>query len=93
MFCDIALVQTPGPVRRGEPYDPVGALRALERFLIEHRGYQALYATTCLSREEYRTMFDCTLYDRVRRAYGAEGVFMDAYAKVRRAAGHRRGRT
>ena len=28
-------------------------------------------------------MFDCTLYDQVRHNYGAEGVFMGAYEKVR----------
>jgi len=38
-----------------------------------------LYAVTELSRAEYRQMFDCTLYDKVRKQYYAEGVFMDTY--------------
>jgi hypothetical protein len=29
-------------------------------------------------------MFDRSLYDRVRARYGAEGVFMDVFDKVKR---------
>jgi delta24-sterol reductase len=57
--------------------------RSRSGFLLEHRGYQALYAVTQLSREEFSRMFDRTLHDRVRREYGAEGALMDVYDKVR----------
>ena len=84
MFVDVAACYAPGPVLRNEPYNGREAVRRMEGFLIEHGAYQALYAVTEMTREDYRKMFDCTLYDRVRANYGAEGVFMDAYDKVRR---------
>jgi len=73
----------PGPVLRGEDYNALDALREMEAFLIENRGYQALYAVTQMSRRDFRRMFDCALYDEVRRRYGSDAVFMDVYDKVR----------
>ena len=58
-------------------------VRRMEQFLLEHRGYQALYSVTQMSADEFRRMFDCTLYDQVRDRYGLEDVFMDVYEKVR----------
>jgi hypothetical protein len=83
MYVDVAVVTVPGPVLRGEDYNAMDAIREMEGYLMEHRGYQALYAVTQLTAGEFRAMFDCTLYDRVRRDYGAENVFMDVYEKVR----------
>jgi delta24-sterol reductase len=82
MYIDLAVVSVPGPVLRGEPYNALDALREMESFLIENRGYQALYAVTQMSRADFRRMFDCTLYDEVRQRYGSD-VFMDVYDKVR----------
>jgi Delta24-sterol reductase len=83
MYVDVGVFTVPGPVLRGEPYNALDATRSMEKFLLEHRGYQALYAVTQLSREEFRRMFDRTLYDRVRRDYGADGALMDVYDKVK----------
>jgi len=58
-------------------------VRRMEQFLLEHRGYQALYSVTQMSADEFRRMFDCTLYDQVRDRYGLEDVFMDVYENVR----------
>ncbi|GAA0441829.1 FAD-binding oxidoreductase [Streptomyces sp. NPDC046215] len=83
LFMDVAVVyDVPGPVRRGEPWDPKAATRRFEAWVAEHHGYEAPYVLSGLTREEYRAMYDCSLYDRVRRAYGAEGVFVDAYDKT-----------
>jgi len=38
----------------------------LEKFVIEKQGYQALYAKTLLSEEDFRKMFDHTAYDQLR---------------------------
>ena len=54
----------------------------MEQFLLEHRGYQGTYAVSLLSRDEFRKMYDLTLYDEVRKRYGAAEVFMDVYDKV-----------
>ena len=83
MYVDVTVVAVPRPVLRGEDYSALDATRRMERFLIENSGYQALYAVTQLSHDEFRRMFECALYDQVRRDYGAEGVLMDVYEKVR----------
>ncbi len=83
LFVDVAVIHdVPRPVRKGEPWDPRDATRRFEAWVGEHNGFQAPYVASELTREEYRAMFDCRLYDRVRHAYGAEGVFVDAYEKV-----------
>ena len=84
MYVDIGAWQVPGFVKRGEPWDGHEAVRAMERWLRSNRGYQCLYAVTEQTREEFWRMFDGTLYARARRAYGAEGAFMDVYDKVKR---------
>ncbi len=87
MFVDIGAWYAPGPVLRGEAYDSRRAVRTMQDYVIAHRGYQCLYAVTELTREEFRPMFDCRLYDAVRQKYHAHGVFMDAYDKVKRPSG------
>ena len=83
MYVDVGVFAAPRPVLRGEDHNALDATRLMERFLIEKRGYQALYAVTQLSKDEFWRMFDCELYDRIRREYEAEGVLMDVYEKVR----------
>ncbi|MBT2420336.1 FAD-binding oxidoreductase [Streptomyces sp. ISL-22] len=83
LFMDVAVIHdVPGPVRRGEPWDHREATRRFEAWVGGHNGFQAPYVLSELTREEYRAMFDCRLYDRVRHAYGGEGVFVDAYEKI-----------
>lgn len=83
MYVDVAVVTVPGPVLRGAPYNALDATRHMERFLIDHRGYQALYAVTQMSRDEFERMFDCTLYHKVRQDYGAKHTMMDVYDKIK----------
>jgi Delta24-sterol reductase len=83
MYVDIGAFLVPGPVARGEDYSALAATRQMEKFLLARRGYQALYAVTQLARDEFSAMFDRQLYDRVRRDYGATGVLMDVYDKVK----------
>jgi len=86
MYVDVGAYDVPGAILRGEPYDSRRAVRMMQDFVMAHRGYQCLYAVTELTRAEYRRMFDCALYDGVRKKYRAEGVFMDTYDKVKRSA-------
>jgi len=81
-YVDIGCYYSPGPVLRGEAYDCAQARRNYEAFLIANSGYQALYAITEMTREQWATMFDTTLYEACRKRYDAEGWFMDAYDKV-----------
>lgn len=41
-----------------------------------------LYADTYMTRDEFWSMFDRTLYNAMRMKYEAEGVFVDVYDKV-----------
>lgn len=84
MFVDIGAWYAPGPVLRGEPYNGYQATKNFEHWLIANKGYQCLYAVTEMTREEYTTMFNMENYHACRKKYGAEGVFMDVYDKVRK---------
>ncbi|BBL72910.1 FAD-binding oxidoreductase [Methylomagnum ishizawai] len=80
MYVDIGAYGTPGI---GKAFDSAVALPALEQFVIAHRGYQALYARTCMSREDFRAMFDHTGYDALReRLPYCREAFDDVYDKV-----------
>ena len=46
--------------------DQEKALRRFEKFTLEHQGFQALYAETLLSHEEFREMFPSEMYQKVR---------------------------
>jgi delta24-sterol reductase len=82
MYVDIGIWYTPKPWERGEFFDAHKATADFEKWLRDNRGYQATYAVSEQSREEFWKMFDGTLYRNVRKKYGAESVFMDTYDKV-----------
>ncbi len=62
LFVDVGAY---GMVRKPD-FDSADALPRLEQFVLDHGGYQALYAKTCLDREGFRRMFDHSAYDRLR---------------------------
>lgn len=81
-FVDVGLYGEPG-VR---PYDAAKTHRRLEAFVRETMGFQALYADTYQTPDEFRAMFDHSLLDRVRQESGATAAFREPYQKVSRAA-------
>lgn len=83
MYMDLGVYGVPAAVRRGEPYNATLAMRAMEHFTREVGGYPFLYADTFMTEDEFREMFDHTLYDRVRQNYGAEGAFPTLYEKTK----------
>ena len=46
--------------------------------------FQMLYADTYLSEEDFREMFDHSLYDKMRKQLGCENAFPEVYGKVNR---------
>ena len=79
MYVDIGAYGTP----KKKDFDGRSALPALERFVIDHHGYQALYAKTLLSEEDFRTMFDHSAYDRLRESLPfCKAAFGEIYDKV-----------
>lgn len=59
------------------------ALRDLEKFVIDNKGYQALYARSLMDREQFRQMFDHSAYDRLRDTLPfCKTAFDEVYDKV-----------
>ncbi|KAI8845364.1 24-dehydrocholesterol reductase [Chytriomyces cf. hyalinus JEL632] len=81
-YVDIGIWGVPGAVQRREVYDAHVANREYETWLRKNRGYQAMYAISEMTPEEFNEMFDMTLYDAARKKYGSVGVFMDVTQKV-----------
>jgi len=77
MFVDIGAYAAPK-----KAFNHMIDMPKAERFVREHHGYQALYAHTYMTYEEFRDMFDHTLYDQMRKKYGAEKAFPEVYDKV-----------
>ncbi|CAM9420866.1 unnamed protein product [Phaeothamnion confervicola] len=87
MFFDLGAYGVPEAVRRKEPWNARKVIRAMEQYTRDVGGYQCLYADTFMTREEFREMFDHTLYDQMRKEYGAIGAFPEVYDKIRPEAG------
>ncbi|RZF41100.1 hypothetical protein LSTR_LSTR002732 [Laodelphax striatellus] len=54
--------------------------------LKKKKAYEMLYAGTYATREEFREMFDHTLYDRIRKSLSCEKAFPEIYNKVNKEA-------
>lgn len=79
MFVDIGAYGTPAKAE----FDNAVALPLLEQFVIKHSGYQALYARTSMTREDFRAMFNHTQYDLLReRLPYCRQAFDEVYDKV-----------
>jgi len=78
MFVDVGAY---GPPKK--KYNHLIDMPKMERFVIKQKGYQALYAHTYMNKEEFRMMFDHTLYDQLRIKYNAEKAFPEFFDKVK----------
>lgn len=79
MYVDIGAYGTPNKL----DFDNAIALPLLEKFVIKHQGYQALYARTTMSREDFRAMFDHSHYDYLREQLPfCRQAFDEVYDKV-----------
>lgn len=83
MYNDLGIYGVPGFVKKKQPYNPVKAMRAMEKFTRDVGGFSFLYADIFMTREEFEEMFDLRLYEVVRKKYGAEGAFPHLYDKVK----------
>ncbi|KAK9878571.1 hypothetical protein WA026_022641 [Henosepilachna vigintioctopunctata] len=83
IYNDLGIYGVPGFVKRKEKYNPVEAMRKMEKFTTEIGGFSFLYADIFMTKEELEEMFDLKLYDEVRRKYDAEGAFPHLYDKVK----------
>ncbi|XP_068620513.1 delta(24)-sterol reductase-like [Battus philenor] len=83
MYNDLGVYGVPGKVKEKKAYDPVAAMREMEKFTRDVGGYSFLYADIFMTRKEFEEMFDLKLYEVVRKKYNAEGAFPHLYDKVK----------
>lgn len=83
MYNDLGIYGVPGFVKRKQPYNPVKAMRAMEKFTRDVGGFSFLYADIFMTKQEFEEMFDLKLYEVVRKKYGANGAFPHLYDKVK----------
>ena len=48
--------------------------------------FQMMYADSYMTREEFTSMFDHTLYNEMRAKYACKGAFPEVYEKVNKKA-------
>ncbi|GAU92811.1 hypothetical protein RvY_04844 [Ramazzottius varieornatus] len=60
--------------------------RKIEAFVRRHAGFQMLYADSYMTKEEFREMFDHSLYDTMRLKLDCSKAFPDVYEKTCRTA-------
>ncbi|GIV34828.1 MAG: hypothetical protein KatS3mg031_2363 [Chitinophagales bacterium] len=79
LYVDIGAYGAP----RKAGFDASVELPRLEQFVLQHSGYQALYARTMLTRDQFRQMFDHSAYDKMREQLPlCEQAFDEVYEKV-----------
>jgi delta24-sterol reductase len=83
MFFDLGVYGVPKRIKEKKQFRTVHAMRAMEEFTCEVGGYPFLYADTFMTRQEFHRMFDLTLYEEVRRKYGALFAFPELYEKTK----------
>jgi len=83
MYFDLGVYGVPQCVKDGKPFDAIRILREMEAYTRDVAGYQCPYADLFCTRAEFRQMFNHTLYDRVRKKYGAAGAFPEVFDKVK----------
>ncbi len=66
-----------------EKYNLVDSILELERYTHDKGGFLTPYTDIFFSREEYREMYDHTLYDQVRKQYGSDEAFPEVYDKIK----------
>jgi delta24-sterol reductase len=78
MFVDYGLYGRPNV----PGYDCKKNGREMESYLRSIRGFQMLYPDCYMTREEFRQMFDHSLYDTVRRQFHCDKAFPEVYEKI-----------
>jgi delta24-sterol reductase len=80
LYVDIGAYGVP----KAPQFHCIRTLERIESYVRSVQGYQALYADSCMSAQEFRLMFDHRLYDQVRTNYGIQTAFPQIWEKVNR---------
>lgn len=84
MYVDIGVYGTV-KVKRGQ-YQAERTTRQIEDFVTKANGFQMLYDGSFRTYDEFRQMFDHSLYDQMRQKYKCTEAFPEVYGKITRAA-------
>ncbi|XP_064626464.1 delta(24)-sterol reductase-like [Lineus longissimus] len=82
MYVDIGAYGSPSV----KNFEPIATTRKVEEFVRKVNGFQMLYADSYMTKEEFRQMFDHSLYDKMRNKLNCKTAFPDVYDKVNRSA-------
>ncbi|KAJ8918729.1 hypothetical protein NQ315_015049 [Exocentrus adspersus] len=82
LYVDIGMYGVP----KVDHFHPEISTRRVEKYVTDVNGFQMLYADTYMTREEFRRMFDHSLYDKLRRDMKCVGAFPEVYDKISRQA-------
>jgi len=80
MYMDIGAYGIP----KRPTYNAEKTTRTIEAFVRKVNGFQMLYADTYMTKEEFRQMFDHSLYDKTRSKLECKNAFPEVYDKVSR---------
>jgi delta24-sterol reductase len=80
MFVDVGAYGVP----KAPGYQAELRHRSVEKWVRDVKGFQALYAATYQTQQELETMFDHSVYYKLRKQYGCEGSMPVIYDKVGR---------
>ncbi|XP_072173012.1 delta(24)-sterol reductase-like [Diadema setosum] len=76
----------------GNPKNPAyhhsNTTRRVEEHVRKVNGFQMLYADSYMTREEFREMFDHSLYDKLRKELDCKRAFPEVYDKINKSARH-----
>ncbi|KAK9871159.1 hypothetical protein WA026_011440 [Henosepilachna vigintioctopunctata] len=78
MYVDIGVYGVP----KIASFKPRDTTRRIEKFVMDLNGFQMLYADIYTTKEEFRKMFDHTLYDELRDKLKCNDAFPEVYDKV-----------
>jgi delta24-sterol reductase len=96
MYIDVGIYGVPPTARPegGETFECYPAVRRLEAFTRSLDGFQALYALTAQTRDEFEDMFDHKVWRKLRKQYHCEQFLPEIFDKVSmEARGEKRGKT
>lgn len=82
LFVDIGVYGIPKAVLEKKSWDMIAISREFERFTASNKGYHFLYADIFMTRSEFKSMFNHTLYQKMREKYHAQKAFPEVYDKV-----------
>ncbi|KAG4065942.1 hypothetical protein HA402_000001 [Bradysia odoriphaga] len=77
MYVDIGIYGVPQ-----RSFDAKPVTRRIESLVADCDGFQMLYADTYRTEEEFRKMFDHSLYDKMRTKYDCKSAFPEVFGKV-----------